>query len=203
MCFYSRPRTITATANASAVVGCLKPPALCLLPPSLPSQIKTMSLQHSYSCNKLRFQEAETINCSIPWTTVVLLLRVVGVWLFRLLTCPEQQDLIFFSSFTDGHTQILQHTVMHAKHCLPHFSFFVLTLNIQLFASLSSSQFISHQSVLTYSQPTGEVSHDTQDADTKISHLIYFGSVYVCQSLFVSLPSFHLYTLRSPCCAHR
>lgn len=64
-------------------------------------------------------------------------------------------------------------------------------------------KFISCQSVLTYSQPTGEVSHDTQDADTKISHLIYLGSVYVCQSFFLSLPSTHLYTLQSPCCAHR
>lgn len=71
-------------------------------------------------------------------------------------------------------------------------------------ATLSSTcQFVSYQSVLTYSQPTGEVSHDTQDADTKISHLIYLGSVYVCQSLFISLPSTHLYTLRSPCWAHR
>ncbi|KAM7373033.1 hypothetical protein PAMP_007917 [Pampus punctatissimus] len=41
--------------------------------------------------------------------------------------------------------------------------------------------FISHQSVLTYSQLTGEVSHDTRDADTKISHLIYFGCVYEMQ----------------------
>lgn len=66
-----------------------------------------------------------------------------------------------------------------------------------------SSPFISHQSVWTHTQPTGEVSHYTQDADTKISHLIYFGSVYVCQSLFISLLSTHLCTLQSPCCAHR
>lgn len=62
---------------------------------------------------------------------------------------------------------------------------------------------MSYQSVLTYSQPTKEVSHDTQDADTKISHLIYFGSVYMRQSLFISLLSTHLCTLQSPCCAHR
>lgn len=87
-----------------------------------------------------------------------------------------------------------------------HFYTFFFCFDCRYFSppsSLSSPQFISHQSVLTYSQPTGEVSHDTQDADTKISHLIYFGSVYVCQSLFVSLPSTHLYTLQNPCCAHR
>lgn len=53
--FYCCPRTIKVTANASVVPGCLELPALCLLPPSLPSKIKTMSLQHSYSCSKLRF----------------------------------------------------------------------------------------------------------------------------------------------------
>lgn len=90
------------------------------------------------------------------------------------------------------------HTVI--LYVLPKNSFFFLVDFIYSdSATLSStSEFVSYQSVLTYSQPTGEVSHDTQDADTKISHLIYLGSVYVCQSLFISLPSTHLYTLGAP-----
>lgn len=99
------------------------------------------------------------------------------------------------------HALLHMYPVMHAKHypLLDYPSLFWLWIIFLPFLL----QFISHQSVLTYSQPNGEVSHDTQDADTKISHLIYFGSVYVCQSLFIPLPSFHLYTFQSPCCAHR
>lgn len=77
MCLCSCPRTIKVTANASAVSGCLKPPASCLLPSSL-SLCKIKSMQRSCSCSKLRFEEAGTINCSLPWTTIVLLLCVVG-----------------------------------------------------------------------------------------------------------------------------
>lgn len=83
-------------------------------------------------------------------------------------------------------TLTFTHAHSHASKTLSSLlCFFVLTLNIQLSSSLSSFQFIPHQSVLTYCQPTGEVSHDTQDADTKISYLIYLGSVYMCQSLFL------------------
>lgn len=78
MCLCSCPRTIKVTANASAVSGCLKLPASCLLPSSL-SLCKIKSMQCSCSCSKLRLEEAGTINCSLPWTAIVLLLCVVGV----------------------------------------------------------------------------------------------------------------------------
>lgn len=123
-------------------------------------------------------------------------------------------DFCFYHSQMHTNTQISVHpcvqiftqSLSQNKNASLPFFFVLFLFWLQIFSSpppSPSSQFISHQSVLTYSQPTGEVSHDTQDADTKISHLIYFGSVYVCQSLFISLLSTHLYTLQSPCCAHR
>lgn len=100
-------------------------------------------------------------------------------------------------------TLIFPHAHIHT-YWTSHFFFFLLWLLIfrQHFSPFRFLVCFS-PNVLTYSQPTREVSHDTQDADTKISYLIYLGSVYVCQSPFISLPSTHLYTLRSPCWAHR
>lgn len=67
----------------------------------------------------------------------------------------ETGSNFFYHLQMDTNTQIAH---SHACKTLSSLlSFFVLTLNIQL----SSTQFISRQSVLTYSQPTGEVSHDT------------------------------------------
>lgn len=101
--FYCCPRTIKVTANASVVPGCLEFPASCLLPPLLPSKIKTMSLQRSYSCSKLRFLRG--------WDSKMLHLldhncfvALCGwcVWLFR---CSSRETRSHFLSFICSWTQ--------------------------------------------------------------------------------------------------
>lgn len=44
-------------------------------------------------------------------------------------------------------------------------------------------------SILTFSQQSGKVSRDALDADTKISHLIYFASVYVYSLMYCLDPA--------------
>lgn len=80
---------------------------------------------------------------------------------------------------------------------------FAFNSNIQISSSNPPPSLFQSKVFWPTRKPTGEVSHDSQDADTKTSHLIYLESVYMCQSHFVSSPSTYLYTLRSPCCAHR
>lgn len=86
--------------------------------------------------------------------------------------------------------------------CTQSSAFFCTFLSCILLAFLAPSLFPSKTFWPTHNGPEKWVK-DTQDADTKVSHLIYFSSAHVCQSLLVSLPPFHLYTLQSPCCAHR
>lgn len=149
--FYWCPRTIKVTANASVVPGCLELPASCLLPPSLPSKIKTMSLQRSYSCSKLRFLRGLDYKLLHPLDhNCFVALCGWCVWLFGCLSRDiKSHFLSFICSWTQTHRSklylIFRIIIFILLKCISfqlflHFPF----LNLFLISSLfNPSQWIS------------------------------------------------------------